>query len=142
MKSTYRRYWNRLPPTAQLHSPPSGLSRLYLLWRHRLSSAQVLNIMIMRDCSQTFWLRHRERCSDMIEETPAPSASWMGWLRMGRLSIFVMSRSRIANTLSALNSWPALSGTEKTTLVLKTEAPNRAARHRTIQPCHSVSSRD
>ena len=72
MKSTYRRYWNRLPPTAQLHSTPSGLNRLYLLWRHRLSIAQLLNIMIMRDCSQTFWLRHRERYSDMIERNTCP----------------------------------------------------------------------
>ena len=53
---------------------------------------------------------------------------------MGRLSILVISSSRIANTLSALNSWPALSGTENTTLVLKSEALSRAACHMTTQP--------
>ena len=55
----------------------------------------------------------------------------MGLLRMGRLSILVMSRSRNANTLSALNNWPALSGTENTTLVLNSEAPSDAACYRT-----------
>ena len=67
MKSTYKRYWNRLPPTAQANSSPSGLNCSYLLWRHRFSSAQVLNIVIMQVCSQTLLLRHMERYSDMTE---------------------------------------------------------------------------
>ena len=57
----------------------------------------------------------------------------MGLLRMGRLSILLMSSSRSANTLSALNSWPGPSGTEKTTLVLKSEAPDLAAAHDTFR---------
>ena len=52
----------------------------------------------------------------------------MGLLRMGRLSILVMSRSRSANTLSALNSCPGPSGTLNTTDVLYASAAPRAAR--------------
>ena len=61
----------------------------------------------------------------------------MGLLRMGRLSILLMSSSRSANTLSALKSCPGPSGTEKTTLVLKSEAPPLAAAHGSFKTCSS-----
>ena len=54
MKSTYKRYWNRLPPTAQLNSSPSGLDEPYLVRLHRLSSEQV----IMQESPQSILLRH------------------------------------------------------------------------------------
>ncbi len=77
---------------------------------------------------QSFLAMHKTGMFQLI--VPAPSLNWMGLLRMGRLSILLMSRSRSANTLSALNSCPGPSGTENTTLVLKSEAPDLAAQHR------------
>ena len=58
---------------------------------------------------------------------------------MGRLSILVMSSSRSANTLSALNSCPAPSGTENTTLVLKSEPPDRAAQRQEHHSSHCLT---